>query len=52
MALQFPIFMDYHSTTPVDQRVLDEMIPYFTQKFGNEGKEMMDAFLAAIKAAE
>jgi cysteine desulfurase len=35
MALQFPIFMDYHSTTPVDQRVLDEMIPYFTQKFGN-----------------
>jgi cysteine desulfurase len=27
--------MDYHSTTPVDPRVLEEMIPYFTQKFGN-----------------
>ena len=35
MALNFPIFMDNHSTTPVDPRVLDEMIPYFTQKFGN-----------------
>ena len=35
MALTFPIFMDYHSTTPVDPRVLEEMIPYFTQKFGN-----------------
>jgi cysteine desulfurase len=35
MAITFPIFMDYHSTTPVDPRVLEEMIPYFTQKFGN-----------------
>jgi len=35
MALNFPIFMDNHSTTPVDPRVLDEMLPYFTTKFGN-----------------
>ena len=35
MAIQLPIFMDYHSTSPVDPRVLEEMIPYFTQKFGN-----------------
>jgi len=35
MPLQFPIFMDYHSTTPVDPRVLEEMLPYFTQHFGN-----------------
>lgn len=35
MAIQLPIFMDYHSTTPVDPRVLAEMLPYFTEKFGN-----------------
>ncbi len=35
MAIQLPIFMDNHSTTPLDPRVLDAMIPYFTQKFGN-----------------
>ena len=35
MAITFPIFMDYHSTTPCDPRVVEEMIPYFTQKFGN-----------------
>ncbi len=35
MAIQTPIFMDYHSTTPVDPRVLEEMLPYFSGTFGN-----------------
>lgn len=29
------IYLDYNSTTPVDPRVLDEMLPFFTSKFGN-----------------
>jgi cysteine desulfurase len=33
--VKLPVFMDNHSTTPVDPRVLDAMLPYFTEQFGN-----------------
>jgi cysteine desulfurase len=29
------IYLDYHATTPVDPRVLSEMLPFFTERFGN-----------------
>ncbi len=35
VSLESPIYMDYQATTPVDKRVLDKMIPYFYEKFGN-----------------
>lgn len=33
--MEKPIYLDCHSTTPVDQRVLNAMLPYFTETFGN-----------------
>ncbi|MFM8551838.1 MAG: IscS subfamily cysteine desulfurase [Nitrospiraceae bacterium] len=33
--MKFPIFLDNHSTTPMDPRVLEAMLPYFCEKFGN-----------------
>lgn len=55
------VYMDHHATTPVDPRVLEAMLPYFTERFGNPGsvnhaygheaKEAVDVARAQIAAA-
>lgn len=39
MKKQIKVYLDYNSTTPVDSKVVDAMLPYFTQTFGNANSD-------------
>jgi cysteine desulfurase len=55
-----PVYLDYHATTPVDPRVLEAMLPFFTERFGNpasrqhawgwEANDAVDAARAQVAA--
>ncbi|MDX1815182.1 MAG: cysteine desulfurase family protein [Thermodesulfobacteriota bacterium] len=46
------IFFDHISTTPVDPRVLDAMMPYFTERYGNPSSHIHDQGQQALKAID
>ncbi len=50
--MNLPVYLDYHATTPVDPRVVEAMIPYFGERFGNASSRTHRFGLEAAEAVD
>ena len=50
--MELPVYLDYNATTPVDERVVEAMLPYFSERFGNASSTTHSFGWAAEEAVE